>query len=421
MTWRDDVAVLHHKAFRRYFAGRSVSEFGSAMTQVALPFAVFSIGGSAGDVGLVLGAAVLPKMLFVLWGGVIGDRLERRGVLLGTDTCMAVCQALSCLVLLSGFGHIWHLLLLQTVYGGASAFSLPATTGAVPDVAPRDRLQQANALMRVARNVFGIVGPPCAGVLVTLVGPGWVLALDAASFAVSAAAMAGLPAGLRTKKPAGRLVQDVLEGWRAFTSQPWIWTMVTSFALYQATVLPAIYVAGPQVASSTVGVTGWAAVLTARSAGALAIGMPLLRWRPRRPLVLAAGLLLLDAPFLLALLAHANLIILLLGAAVASAGLNAADTFWETALQERTPPDVIARVSSYDWLGSLAFAPLGYAAVGGSIDAFGTRTVLLCIVMVHVAVHVVLPCLGSLRHAHDERFPALFNTAQPAGEDASSD
>ncbi|MFF4032748.1 MFS transporter [Streptomyces sviceus] len=392
-----DFAVLRQPAFRRYFVGRSVSELGTAMTQVALPFAVFAIGGDAGDVGLVLGATVLPKVALVLLGGVAGDRLERRKVLLGTDVCMALCQAATALLLLSGTGRVWHLALLQILYGCAGAFALPATTGAVPDIAPHHLLQQANSVMRVARNAFGILGPPCAGVLVTVAGPGWALAVDAASFAAAAVAMAGLPAGLRTSRPHARLLRDVTEGWRTFVSQPWIWMMVTSFAVYQATVLPAIYVAGPGIAKSTVGVTGWAAVLTARAVGALVAGFPLLRWRPHRPLMLAAALLLLDVPFLVALWSGAGLAALLLGAAVAAAGLNAADTLWETALQERVPPGVIARVSSYDWLGSLAFAPLGYAAVGGAVDAFGVRATLLAITVTHVVIHMALPCLRSVR------------------------
>ncbi|MET8079264.1 MFS transporter [Streptomyces sp. NPDC005303] len=392
-----DFAVLRQPAFRRYFVGRSVSELGTAMTQVALPFAVFAIGGDVGDVGLVLGAAVLPKVVLVLLGGVAGDRLERRRVLLGTDVCMALCQAVTALLLLSGTGQVWHLALLQVAYGCAGAFALPATTGAVPDIAPKDLLQQANSLMRVARNAFGILGPPCAGVLVAVAGPGWALAVDAASFVAAAVAMAGVPAGLRTRRPHARLLRDVAEGWETFTSKPWIWMMVTSFAVYQATVLPAIYVAGPGIAESTVGVTGWAAVLTARAVGALAAGFPLLRWRPHRPLMLAAALLLLDVPFLLALWSGSGLAVLLLCATVAAAGLNAADTLWETALQERVPPGVIARVSSYDWLGSLAFAPLGYAAVGGAVDGFGVRSTLLVITATHVVIHIALPCLGSVR------------------------
>ena len=397
MTVAHDLAVLRQPAFRRYFVGRSVSELGTTMTQVALPFAVFGIGGDAGDVCLVLGAAVLPKIVFVLLGGVAGDRLERRKVLLGTDVCMALCQSAAAVLLLSGTGRVWHLALLQIVYGCAAAFALPATTGAVPDIAPEDRLQQANSLMRVARNAFGIIGPPCAGVLVAVAGAGWALAVDAASFAVAAVAMAGLPAGLRTRRPHARLLRDVAEGWHTFTSRPWIWMMVASFAVYQATVLPTIYVIGPQVAESTVGVTGWAAVLTARAVGALAAGFPLLRWRPRSPLTLAAALLLLDVPFLVALWSGAGLAVLLVCAAVASGGLNAADTLWETALQERVASDVIARVSSYDWLGSLAFAPLGYAAVGGAVDGFGIRDTLLTITVVHVVIHTVLPCLRTVR------------------------
>jgi MFS family permease len=405
---------LAEPMFRRYFIGRSISTLGTAMTQVALPFAVFAIHGSAADVGLVLGAAVLPKVLLVLLGGVVGDRWERRLVLLATDSCMALCQIGTGAVLLTGVAHVWQLLVFQLGYGCASAFALPATTGAVADVlASRNRLQQANSLMMVARNVSGIIGPPCAGVLVAVSGPGWAFAVDALTFVVSAATMALLPAGLRVGRPAQfRLRTDIAEGWRNFTAQSWIWLMVISFAIYQATVLPAIYVVGPRVAESTIGVAGWAAVLAARSAGALVAGVPLLSWRPRRPLLLAAALLLLDVPFLVALVYHGSLVVLMLSAAVAAAGLNAADTLWATALQERVPADALARVSSYDWLGSLVFAPFGYAIIGGAIDTAGVDRTMAVIIVSHLVIHLILPGVRSVRRAE--------RVAEPAAEPAAA-
>jgi hypothetical protein len=180
--------------------------------------------------------------------------------------------------------------------------------------------------------------------------------------------------------------------------------MVISFALYQATVLPLIYVVGPRIAESTVGVAGWAAVLAARGCGALGSGFALLHHRPRHPLPLAAALLLLDVPFLAALWSGAGIVVLFVSAAVAAAGLNAADTLWETALQELIPAGQLSRVSSYDWLGSLAFAPIGYVAVGGAADALGVRVTVLVVGVVHIVVHIALPFVRSVRRT-EQRAP----------------
>lgn len=406
------LAVLSHPPFRRYFVGYSVSELGTSMTAVALPFAVFAIGGNVADLGLVLGAALLPKISLVLIGGAVGDRFERRTVLCVADIGMAVCQCGTAIVLLAHADVLWQLLVLQVLFGCFSALSLPATTGVVPDIVAGGALQQANSLVGIATGALSVAGPAVAGVLVAFAGPGWALICDAMSFGLSALAMAGLPA-VAHAGPAGRATSQqpsqvgdrtertsmrhqIASGWTAFTSQAWIPAMVVSFAIYQASVLPAIYAIGPQEIRHGFGPVGWAAILAARSIGAIVIGIPLLRWRPRRPVRLAVLFLLLDVPFLVALATDGGFVVLVISASGSAAGLNAADTLWETSLQENVPASSLARVSSYDWMGSLAFAPLGYLAVGSAANAFGIRITLLSIVSFHAVIHLTMPFFSAI-------------------------
>ena len=148
--------------------------------------------------------------------------------------------------------------------------------------------------------------------------------------------------------------------------------MVTSFAVYQATVLPAIFVLGPAIADADLGGAGaWALILSCRSVGGLLGGAALLRWRPRRPMVASSLLMLLDAPFLIALATGGPLWLCAATSVLSAAALVASDTLWETTLQERVPQQALSRVSAYDWLGSLAINPIGFSLIGVVAAAAG--------------------------------------------------
>lgn len=395
---RRSLGALAERPFRIFFVGRTVSVLGSAITPLALTFAAIELGASPGQLGLVLGAGAVPKLIFILLGGVIGDRFERRRILVVTDLVMAACQAVAAALLLSGTAQIWHLIALQLVTGAASAFFAPASTGVVRDVVSEPRLQQANALLGMSRNISGLIGPAIAGTLVALSSPGWAFGIDAVTFVLSAIALSRIPTSFGRMPAKTGLTRDLVEGWREFTARSWVWLMVLSFAGYQATVLPAVFLLGPVLAEQELGgAAAWAAILTGRSAGALAIGLVLLRWRPRRPLVASTLLILFDVPFLVLLGLGAPLWLIVLAGAISSAAVVGADTVWETTLQEQVPEHALSRVSSYDWLGSLAINPLGFALVGVLAAAHGAAPVLAVIVAVHVAIHLVLLATPAIR------------------------
>ncbi|WP_066367767.1 MFS transporter [Herbidospora mongoliensis] len=376
---------------RRYVLGSSVSAFGNQMAAVALPVALLWHGASAAALGVVLGAAILPKTVFLLAGGVISDRLDRRGVLILGDLLMAATQVASALLLWhSGTRHLHLLVILQIGYGCANALAVPALIGVLPQLVPVEGLQRANAVLRTAMNTASVLGPPAAAGFAALLRPEWALLANAVTFLVSAVAVAGLP---KLSSPAERtsMTRELVAGWAVFRRTTWVWLMVGSFAIYQATVLPVVFVIGPMVTQDGIGAGGWAAVLTARSIGAVLGGALLLRWRPRRPVTLACALLLLDLPFLIGLSAGLGVVTLVLASVVATVGLLAADTLWESALQENVDPAYISRISSYDWMGSVLFAPLGYLAVGTVAAAAGTTATVVAITVLHGVIHLLLP------------------------------
>lgn len=387
---------------RRYVIGSSVSAFGNQMAVVALPVALVSHGAGAATLGLVLGAAVLPNSVFLLAGGVMSDRLDRRVVLVVGDLVMAATQIATALLLLtSGTRHLQLVVGLQVVFGCASAVAIPALIGVLPQLVPVEGLQRANAGLRTAMNSARVLGPPAAAGLAAGSGAEWALLGNAVTFVVSAVAVAGLPA---LSSPSGRapFVRELIEGWSVFRRLTWVWLMVGSFAVYQATVLPVVFVIGPLAAQDAVDSGGWAAVVTARGVGAILGGVLLLRWRPRRPVALACALLLLDLPFLLGLGLGLGVVMLTLTSAVSALGAVAADTLWESALQENVDPAFLSRISSYDWMGSVFFSPLGFLAVGIAATAAGASATIVVVTGLHVAIHLLLPWAGPIRAVRRE-------------------
>jgi MFS family permease len=391
-------AVLHDKSFRRFYFGQSISALGGAMSPLAVAFAILAINGSAVDLGLVLGAGTIPALVLTLFGGVAGDRFERRRILVTAELVMAVCQGVLATAIITGIAEVWHFIVVEFVFGCVRAFSSPAMTGFLPSLVPADSIQPANALLRIARNVVQIIGPAGAGIVVATLSPGWALALDALSFLISALMLAGLPKSFGVVEVGTSVWASLVTGWREFRSRTWVWSMVTSFAVYQATVLPAMYVLGPVLAEDHYsGATFWAFVLSARAAGALLMGFVLLAWRPARPLVASTAAILLDIPFLVALGTGAPAPLVVIAGTVSSAGLMAADTLWESTLQSKVPPEIVSRVSSYDWMGSIVFSPLGFLLVGVVAAAYGATTILLVVTAVHLLVRLTLLATRPIR------------------------
>ena len=378
-------------AFRWYFSAISVSALGSAMATLAVTFAVLDLGATAAQLGIVLAAGTVPAVLLVLVGGIAGDRWDRRSILIGTDVVQCLTMLALAVLMLSGHAHIWHFLVGELIGGACMAFIGPTAVGLMPTLVGDDQLQAANSLRMTSWNVSSIVGPPLAALLVAAGSPGWALAANAASYAVSGLLMLRLPRSRGVVRAGATALADLREGWTAFTSRRWVVLMVGSFAIYQATVLPAIFVLGPVLSEEHLdGATSWALVLSARAIGALAAGVVLLGWRPGRPLVTASMMVLLDVPFLLALAFGAPVVVVVLTAVISSAGVLGSDTVWESTLQANVPSDVLSRVSSYDWFGSMLINPLGFALIGVVAHVAGATEVILVATALLVVVRAGL-------------------------------
>jgi MFS family permease len=121
---------LRERDFRLFFLGQSISRLGSGMVSVALAFAVLDLTGSVSDLGFVLGVQTLAQVAFLLAGGVVGDRLSRRGVMVASDLVSCASQAATAALLIAGEAHLWHLMVLQSASGSAACGSASGTASA---------------------------------------------------------------------------------------------------------------------------------------------------------------------------------------------------------------------------------------------------------------------------------------------------
>jgi MFS family permease len=378
MLVAERLGALQEREFRLLWLGQATSAFGSSLASVALPFAVISLTASVSALGLVLAVALTARVAFLLFGGVVADRLPRQRVMLTADALRAVTQGLVAVLLLSGQARIWHLLVLFALFGAGDAFFSPASTGLVPETVSAGRLQQANALMSLSRSSAWVAGPALAGLLVAGAGPGWAFATDAGTFVVSSLSLAYLRLPRTVGEiPRGSVPAELRGGWREVRTRTWVWVTIARFSVSNLAIAP-LFVLGPFVAKQSLGgATAWGLIATCAGIGSVLGDAAALRLKPRRPLF-AGGLavslwalepVLLARPFPTVAIAAA--------AAVGFGAMSFSNALWFTALQERIPREALSRVSSFDWLGSLVFQQVGYVIAGPVAAAIGMSATLL--------------------------------------------
>jgi MFS family permease len=406
---------LRHPAFRLLLTGRTVSALGNAFAPIALAFAVLDLTGSATDLGLVVGVRTLVNVLFLLFGGVLADRLPRHLLMVGSGLAAAATQGVVAALVLTHTANIPTLIALSAVNGMVGALSMPASAALLPQTVPVDERQQANALARLLLNAAAIIGAPVAGIAVAAVGPGWGIAVDAATFAASAFCFAlvrvpapaaepapesesaeGLIGGEQTAgTPAGEgrksILADLRTGWTEFISRTWLWVVVAGFCVLNAAWSGALTVLGPVVADETFGRQSWGFILAAETAGMIVGGLIAMRIRVHRLLFLGTAATALEALPVLSLGVFPHVGLLVVAGFVAGVGLEQFGVAWETTMQEHVPADKLARVYSYDMVGSFVAIPIGQVIAGPVAQAVGVKPTL-----VGAAALIVLAVLGML-------------------------
>ena len=370
------LGALEERPFRLLWLGQTTSAIGDALITVATAFAVLEISDASG-LGYTLAAFMGSRVLFILGGGVWADRLPRRLVMLGADAVRAAVQLALGLALLSGSAELWHFIVGSFLTGGAAAFFGPASTGLIPQLVSRERLQQANALISVSRSSIGVLGPVVSGISVAAAGPGWVYLVDAASFVASGIFLAFLRAPKSVRPERRTFVRELAEGWAEVRSRSWLWAGLVS-AAFANIAIATYFVLGPLVALEELGgASAWGIALAGAPLGGLVGAVVALRIRPRRPLVVAFAVWVVPAVQLYALIPPVPALGLAVAGAAAVASVELGNVLWNTVVQQEIPEHAISRVNSYDWAVSLVFMPLGYMLAPILAVAIGLDTTLL--------------------------------------------
>lgn len=393
------LAPLRHAMFRRLVLGRVTTFLANAVAPVALAFAVLDLTGSVAALGIVVGARSLANVLLLLMGGVLADRLPRGVILQGASLAAAVSQAMTAAAVLMGFATVPLLVVLSVVNGAVAAVSLPAASALTPQTVPKALLRQANAVARVGTNTAMITGASLGGMVAALVGPGWAMAGTAAVFLLASFGYARVRAPEVDVEAPTRPLADLRAGWREFTMRPWVWSVVACMLVVNAAYVGGLQVLGPSVADATVGRLAWGFILGAQTAGALIGGIAAGRWQPRRALLFGTAMVGLAALPLLALAHTPAVVPLLVTMVLCGLATEQFGIAWDVALQENVPQDRLARVYSYDAVGSFIAIPLGEIAIGPLAEHYGVAATLSgagVLILLAIGTAVALPSIRGL-------------------------
>ena len=233
--------ALGSKPFALVWMGQTISSLGDGVTLTALAWQVLVLTGSGTAMGMVLVAQSLPRVLFLLLGGVMADRVSRRIVLLWSDAIRGVAIGAVAVLGWLNLLALWHLVVLAAIFGLASAFFYPAYQSIPPQLVPGDHLPSANALTGMSRQMASLFGPALGATLVALSDPSAAFAIDAISFGVSALCLIGVHVPPMSQaaqeqdvaQPRGArgMARDVREGLGYVLRSPWLWVTIAIASL----------------------------------------------------------------------------------------------------------------------------------------------------------------------------------------------
>jgi MFS family permease len=317
--------------------------------------------------------------------------------MIAADAVRALVQAVIALAFFTDAIEIWHLALSSAIFGVASAFFGPASTGLVPEIVSANRLQEANALLGLSRNAIELFGPALSGVLVATVGYSLIYLIDAASFAASLVCLAAMQRRLRRLPPRQSFLADARDGLLEVARRPWLRVTLAVDAVTNFAIAPYL-VLGPVVVREHLGgASDWGLMMTAAAAGGIIGGALALRWQPPRPLVPAYLLILLLPVALLMLVPPLPLAVLMLGSAGFTLSIVLANTFWTTMEQQHVPNEALGRVDSISWMVSLVIMPIGFVVTGPVSDAIGVRETLIAAAVIGTASPLAALASSSVR------------------------
>ena len=395
-------AALRIRDFALLWAGMSVSLIGDGVYFVALAWQVYDLSGSPTALSVVGVAWTLPLALFVLLGGVVTDRVERRRVMIGADAVRAFAVAVIGVLSVTGVVELWHLVVMAAVFGTGEAFFGPAFSSIVQQIVPRELILQANALDQFVRPLgFMLLGPALGGWIVATLGPGEAFLLDAVTFLVSASALALLhPRPLAPREGPSSLLRDLREGFTFVRTRPWLWATLVAAAIFLLAYWGPIDVLVPYRVRNELGggADDYGLILAFGGLGSIAAAVLVgRRGLPGRELTFAYFAWAFGSLALVGLGIGTAIWQLMGFMFVESALFTAGIVVWGTLMQTHVPGALLGRVSSLDWFVSTSLVPISFALTGPVSGLLGVQTTLVLAGVLACSVTLVFLSVPGVR------------------------
>jgi DHA3 family tetracycline resistance protein-like MFS transporter len=369
--------------FRLLWLGTVVSFLGDGIYVVAIAWQVYEQWNRPGALAGVGIAWSLPQVVLVLLSGVLSDRFDRRRLLIVADVIRGTAiAALGTLVTLDVLA-LWQVYALVVVFGIGQALYGPAHSSILPDLVPSGLLVQANSLAQFSRPfAMTLLGPALGGLLVGTVGAGTAFLVDAGTFAFSAL-MLLMMRGVARAAPDGdraSVWHDAREGLRFVFRRPWLWAGMAAATISLLCTWGPWEVLVPYLVKNELGgsATSLGFVFAAGGAGAVLAAVTIgQRDLPRRPITVLYWAWAIAAFATIGFGVSRFVWQAMLASFVMESGITVLLVLWYTVLQRLVPSSILGRVSSLDWLISVAGVPASFALVGPLAESVGTRGTLI--------------------------------------------
>jgi MFS family permease len=388
-----------HEGFSMLVTARLISNVGNGLSPIALAYGVLSLPGADGsDLSIVMGARYLPLILFMLFGGVFADRFQRNRIVGGSDIIGSFLVAVSAISLIAGFSSILLLAVMGALFGVLNALWWPAMSGVLPEILPKEKLQEGNAVIGLMSNIGVVFGTLLGGVIVTLTSPGWALLIDGLTFFIAGLIVWNLKLDAKSRVESPGILDDLRVGWREFISRSWVVTMVIAFAFINMAFDSMITILGPlNFSDPETGPRNWSYNLAGLTIGMMIGGVIVFKVKFKRPLFVSMILVAISGVWDFALALDLSLVIAIAAGVFSGIAVEIFLVTWSTSMQTHIPEESFSRVNAYDSLGSYGFAPLGIIIAGPLAEAFSVNSILLATGFITLLASVVALSVKSVR------------------------
>ncbi len=231
---------LRHRDFALLWTGAAIMSAGQWLQQITLSWLVFEMTGSAFYLGLINGLRTVPYLLIGLFSGTIADRMDRRLLMMITQTYLVATTAVVAVLLVTGTAELWHLLVFSLASGAGWAFVWPVRQAVIPTIVPREELLTANALMMSAMNLMRIIGPAVGGFLLVAFGGGGNFSVQVVLYAsvIIMIAMMKVPPVPERSGPRPSVMASTAEGLRYVRSKEILVTLLMLMVVPMTLAMP---------------------------------------------------------------------------------------------------------------------------------------------------------------------------------------